>query len=402
VPVPRQTVDVIAGILHESHFIAEDDVPAMLVEHGKRIGARDVALYLVDYDQRYLVPVPDPNGAGREEAFIDGTMAGRCFRLLKVQESHIEDRGTRVWVPLIDGTERLGVLEFLFGDRPGAGVEESVISFAEVVAEIVVTKRVYGDLFEAVRRRRPMSLSAELLWQLLPPLTFGSDRVIITAALAPTHDVGGDAFDYAVNGDTARFAVFDAMGHGLAAGLMATVAVAAYRNGRRRRLDLIDTAALIDDAIATHVGDHRYVTGVLAELDLPTGRLRWCIAGHPRPFILRRGRIVRTLAAGAAIPFGLGTRPTVGEEALEPDDRVLLYTDGITEAQSADGEQFGVERFADLVSRASSEDTPPPETMRRLMHAVVEHQFESLRDDATALFVQWPGHGPERLAVDVD
>jgi serine/threonine protein phosphatase PrpC len=398
--VPGPTFDVISAFLHESHFMAPDDVPAMLVEHGRQLGALDVALYLVDYDQRYLVPVPDPQGVAREDAYIDGTIAGRCFRLLKVQESQLDHGGRRLWVPLVDGTERLGALEFVFGQPLGAGVEDSIMRFAEVVAEIVVTKRVYGDLFEQARRRRPMSLSAELLWQLLPPLTFGSDRVIITAALAPSHDVGGDAFDYAINGDAAQFAVFDAMGHGLAAGSMATIAVAAYRNGRRQGRDLSETAAFIDEAIATHVGDQSYVTGVLAELDLPTGRLRWCIAGHPRPFILRRGRIVRTLVAGADIPFGLGTRPGVGEESLEPDDRILLYTDGITEARSADGEQFGVERFADLLSRASSEDTPPPETMRRLMHAVVEHQFESLRDDATALFVQWPGHDLDRLAVE--
>jgi serine phosphatase RsbU (regulator of sigma subunit) len=245
-----------------------------------------------------------------------------------------------------------------------------------------------------------MSLAAELLWQLLPPLTFGTDGIVITAALAPVHDVGGDAFDYAVNGDSAQFAVFDAMGHGLPAGSMATIAVAAYRSSRRRGLGLAETAAFIDDAIATHVGGSRYVTGVLAQLELSSGRLRWCIAGHPRPVILRRGRIVRTLDSGAHVPFGLGARPAVGQESLEPDDRVLLYTDGITEARAASGEPFGLDRFADIVSRTSSEEMPPPEMMRRLMHAIVDHQVGELRDDATAVMVQWPGDAIGQLTVE--
>ncbi len=385
--------EVLAGMLGDSHFLTEDEVPGLLVEHGKALGARDVALYLVDYEQRVLVPVPMRRGVERQEVSIDATVAGRCFRSLSVQEVHADDGGRRVWVPVVDGTERLGVVELVFDWGQGERIDEVAPSFAALIAELVMTKSVYGDLFEGVRRRRPMSLAAELLWQLLPPLTFGSERVVITAAVAPIYDVGGDAFDYAVNADTARFAVFDAMGHGLAAGLMATIAVAAYRNARRAGLDLSATVALIDEAVSTHVGDGRYVTGVLAELDLSTGRLSWCIAGHPRPLILRHRRIVKSLEAGAHVPFGLGARPGVGHESLEPGDRVLLYTDGITEARSASGEMFGVERFADLVTRSSAESMPAPETMRRLMHALLDHQVGSLRDDATALIVQWPGYG---------
>jgi sigma-B regulation protein RsbU (phosphoserine phosphatase) len=59
----------------------------------------------------------------------------------------------------------------------------------------VLTKNAYGDLFHLVRRRQPMSLAAEIAWRLLPPLTFGTDRVVISAVLAPVYQVGGDSFD---------------------------------------------------------------------------------------------------------------------------------------------------------------------------------------------------------------
>jgi serine/threonine protein phosphatase PrpC len=392
---------MLADVLRDSHLSMEDDVPGLLARHVSEIGATDLVLYLVDYEQRFLVPVPAAGRAPGVAVDIDATVAGWCFRTLTVQTTHVNGGGRRVWVPVVDGTERLGVLKLDFADDGDAEQFDEVLpSLAALAAEMVMSKTAYGDLFERVRRRRPMSLAAELLWQLLPPLTFGSERVVITAAIAPAHDVGGDAFDYAVNGDSARFAVFDAMGHGLSSGLMTAVALAAYRNSRREGADLADTARTIDTAIETHIGDIRYVTGVLAELDLGSGRLRWCIAGHPRPFIVRRGRAVRTLETGASVPFGLGTVPGIGEETLEPGDRVFLYTDGITEGRGADGAPFGVARFIDLVSRTSADEMPPPETMRRLIHAVLAHQNDSLGDDATALIVQWPGHAAQQLTIE--
>jgi serine phosphatase RsbU (regulator of sigma subunit) len=67
-----------------------------------------------------------------------------------------------------------------------------------------------------------MSLAGEITWSLMPPLTFGTERVVISCVLAPAYDVGGDSFDYAVDATTARLAIFDAIGHGLNAGLLAT------------------------------------------------------------------------------------------------------------------------------------------------------------------------------------
>jgi serine phosphatase RsbU (regulator of sigma subunit) len=392
---------ILGSLVDASHVCRPDELPRLIVDHGKALGASDVVLYLVDYDQRVLVSLPRSAAEASTELSIEGTVAGRAFRTITLQEVAATGGGRRLWVPLVDGTERLGVLSFDFGPGTRRDATTDVTHLAGLVAMLVVTKTAYGDRLERVRRRQPMSLAAELAWQLLPPLTFGSDRVVISAALTPTYDLGGDSFDYAVDADVARFAVFDAMGHGLPAGIMSTIAVAAYRNGRRRGDGLLETVALIDRAIETHVGDGAYVTGVVAELDLVSGRLRWCTAGHPRPLLLRDGRIVRVLDQGAGIPFGLGlgTRPGIGEEALERGDRVLLYTDGIVEARSETGDLFGVERFIEVVHRASSERAVAPETLRRLIHAVVDHQFGALRDDATVLMVEWPGDEVERLTI---
>src|SRR5207244_5386712 len=157
-------------------------------------------------------------------------------------------------VPMVERNAQRGVI----GYQLAAGVApEEHEAFLDAVrrvtnqaSELVITKAAYGDFFERHRRLQPMSVASELAWQLLPPLTFGSDRVVISGALAPAYDVGGDSFDYGVDAHTARIAVFDAIGHGLEAGMLATVAVAAYRNSRRRRLKLAETAAAVDEAIA--------------------------------------------------------------------------------------------------------------------------------------------------------
>ncbi len=384
-------------LVEASHLVVPDDVPSLLVEHARRLGADDAALYLVDYEQRVLAPVPNPDGPDREEVVIDATLAGRCYRTLEIQQTTGDDGRARMWVPVLDGVERLGVLELSFGaEEPDL---DEVRVLAGLIAEVVMTKQAYGDLFERVRRRQPMSVAAELAWRLLPPLTFGTDRLVISGVVAPAYQLGGDSFDYSVDAQTARIAVFDAMGHGLEAGLLASVAMAACRSSRRAGSDLVGSAAAIDGAVATQFGLDRFVAAVLAELDLASGRLRWSVCGHPPPLLLRNGRIVKTLAGDVAPPLGVSGAVVVSEEMLEPADQVLFFTDGVVEARSASGEFFGVERLVDMVIRTSAAGAPAPETMRRLLHAILEHQEGELQDDATIVVVEWRGPGSRHLEV---
>ncbi|MEN3314411.1 MAG: hypothetical protein V7605_645 [Acidimicrobiaceae bacterium] len=388
----------LAEFLRASHLAVPDDVPALIVEYARGLGAGDAALYLVDYEQRLLVPLPSRGGPVRDEVVINSTLAGRCYRTLDIQQTTSEDGRGRVWAPVLDGAERLGVLELAFdpADEPAL---DDVADFAGMVAEVVMSKQVYGDFFERVRRRRPMSVAAELAWRLLPPLTFGTDRLVISAVLSPVYELGGDSFDYSVDADTARISIFDAMGHGLEAGLMASVAMAACRNSRRTADDLVGSTAAIDRAISAQFGPDRFVTGVLADLDLASGRLQWSVSGHPPPLLLRNGRIVKTLKADVGLPFGIGGTAVVAEEMLERADQVLFFTDGVVEARSPDGEFFGVDRLVDMVSRASASATPAPETMRRLIHAILDHQEGELQDDATIVVVEWRGPGARLLEV---
>jgi serine phosphatase RsbU (regulator of sigma subunit) len=119
-------------------------------------------------------------------------------------------------------------------------------------------------------------------------------------------------------------------------------------------------------------------------------------AGHPGGIVLRNGKAVRVLPTPTALPVTLGDRrpPAVVRESLEPGDILLLYTDGIVEARTRDGEAFGVDRLIDFAGKAAADGLPPPEMVRRLVHAILEYQGDHLQDDATVLLAQWHEPAP--------
>jgi serine phosphatase RsbU (regulator of sigma subunit) len=270
------------------------------------------------------------------------------------------------------------------------------VMVGQLMGEMVVTCDLYSDVVERVRRREPMRLAAEMLRAQLPPLTFATGRTVVAGILEPCYDVGGDAFDYAVNGDTAHLALFDAVGHGSAGGMraviLASIALAAYRNARRAGMDLTATYHHLDDAVRTH-DRTGLITAVLAELDQNTGMLQVISAGHPSGIVLRNGRVATVLPTPTALPVTLGDRrpPVVIQEALQPDDRVLLYTDGIIEARGEDGSPFGLDRLIAFASSALAEHLPAAETVRQLVHAILAYQQNCLQDDATVLMIHWKG-----------
>ncbi|WP_327004298.1 serine/threonine-protein phosphatase [Dactylosporangium sp. NBC_01737] len=274
-----------------------------------------------------------------------------------------------------------------------AAVVEELRELAAVLAEILVVRQRSSDALERTRRRLPMQIAAEIIWNLLPPLTFATGDAAVSGILEPCYDVGGDAFDYTLNGDVLHVAVFDAVGHGIAASALTALAIAAYRNARRCGLDLVDTYRSVDKWVhAQHPDD--YVTAVLGELDVRTGVYRRISAGHPEELLLRDARLVKALAGPTALPLGLGylgdPLPDVAEEMLEPGDALLVYTDGVVEARTVTGDFFGVERLTEFVTRALADKMPAPETMRRMIREVLTYQqHEQLPDDATAVLVEW-------------
>ena len=219
-------------------------------------------------------------------------------------------------------------------------------------------------------------------WGLLPPLTFTSPELIISGFVQPSFGIVGDAFDYAVTGRTASVAIFDAMGHGLESSRMANDAVAVNRNARRAGADAATIVAMVGEVVEEHT-DTRFVTTQAADLDLDTGRVTVANAGYLPPLHLRGGRKPQLVECAPSLPSGLGGTPTTVTVELEPGDTLLFRTDGISEARSPAGEQFGDERLTELVSRLVDEELPAAEVLRQSVAAVLDHQGDRAGDDAT-------------------
>ena len=390
-------VALLSSFLRRTHLSHPSELADIVVDELEdALGAVDVVLFLVNAEQTELVPVPSERSPARGEQLIEGTMAGRCFAASTVLSapSELPDR-RRVWLPVLDGTDRLGALELTTTAPLGEVARDLVLvleRFSHTVASAVLSKGQYSDVFEQVRRSREMTLGSELIGSMLPPATFATNGLVITAMLEPAYANGGDAYDYALNDGTAHLAVLDGMGHGLEAAGAATFALAAYRHSRRRGLGLTDTRAAMDVAVGAQFHGSRFVTAVLAELDTVTGQLRWLSAGHPPPLLVRNGRVLGTLDVESSTPLGLllhDGQTAIGSEDLEPGDSVLFYSDGVTEARQGDGRLFGLEGLSGFIEREAAAQVSTPETLRRLRRAIMSHHREALSDDATALLVDW-------------
>jgi serine phosphatase RsbU (regulator of sigma subunit) len=349
-------------------------------------------VWLADHQMRTLVhlTVDEPS----EPLPVNGSLGGRAFIASEVHVSESDGR-VHAWFPLLDGVDRIGVLEVGVADLPDDR-RRDLEGFASVATAEIVTRGQYTDLFTSTRRLREMSLSAELQWQLLAPNSFSVEHLAVAGMMEPAYEIGGDSYDYAHREGQLQFAIFDAVGHDLRASLIATLSVTAYRHARRKGLDLRATGAAIDDAIRAQFR-RVFTTGQLAELDTATGELRWLNAGHPVPLMIRHGQ-VSTLEGRPRLPFGLahlgnGTEVEIAHVQLEPGDAVLLYTDGVIEAKRVGHEDFGIERLAEFLHTADAAGFEPAETLRRLSNAVLDFNDGSLQDDATTLLVKWRPEG---------
>lgn len=325
---------------------------------------------------------------------VDGTLAGRAYQTVQAQTQLESEGRTRLWLPVGIGSHRLGVLSATFADAVSADQMAALGRLADAAGVLLQAKSAYGDTIVLLRRSHHLGVAAELHYSVLPPLSYATTEVTVSAALEPCYAVAGDAVDYSVDPGRTQVAIFDGMGHGLHSAQCAVFTVAAYRSARRAGLGLVEVLDSVDEALVTGLGGELFSTAVMADLDTDTGLLTWVNAGHPFPLLLRGGKLIKVLETDPRPPLGLGhlladEGPHLGQEQLEPGDMILLYSDGVVEARSPEGEFFGVERLAELVTIQLAGGLDAPETMRRVVRELLTHHAEQLTDDATLLMLEW-------------
>jgi len=389
---------LLGALLDQAHDLPPRLLAPLVAEEIAKIGGRDVSILLQDYDQLTLTPLPVSRLVLGEPQDIDGSPAGRAFLRGESVESPMDD-GVRVYLPLLNSGDHVGVLALTL-DSPSDDDRRLLRRLAGLVGALMAAKNGYTDLFSRVRRREAMTVAAEIQWSLLPPLSMTAARVAVAGILEPAYDIAGDSFDYVLNENILHLAVIDAMGHGLNAAVLATVAIGAYRHARRTDIGLAELYAYMDKAIDQQFGPEQFVTAQMSRLDIATGRLEWVNAGHPPPLLLRGGKVIRRLEGPGTLPVGFGgAQPQISELDLQPGDRLLFFTDGLVEERWAEGEQFGEDRLIEVIERVSPGGANVREAVRTFSHTLMRERGGVTTDDATLLLVEWRGGDASRLVI---
>jgi hypothetical protein len=384
----------IAALLTAVERAAPGEAVSVLLPILRRdLGALDVWFLITDHASEYLARFTRPYGEDAiEQVPISGTVPGEVLRVQRPRLD-VSSARTSMYAPVTARGEAIGVLQVNFPAGIGDATDRlgQVSAVAHALAYIVITNRRYTDLFEWGQRSVPLGLAAEIQRRLMPEsFTCEAAQATIAAWLEPAATVAGDTFDYSFDRSAVHISLTDAMGHQLAAAMLATVLVNSLRNSRRRHLDVAEQAVRANEALAAHAEADQFVTGLLLHIDLITGATKVINAGHV-PFYFQRGDIVEAVTLPADLPFGMfeQTRYTVHHLSLRPHDRLLLVTDGMLERNAT---QVDIP-----ASLTAMRDLHPREVVQDLTRQVVTTTGGLLEDDATVLCLDWYGqHRTER------
>jgi serine phosphatase RsbU (regulator of sigma subunit) len=372
---PHAVVPVLAGVL-EDH-----------------LGAKETTLLLADYSESVLERFDSAAtiGSGNRPIPLEGTSAGRAYRL-QIPVIDEEGPGWTGHFPVSVRSERFGVLMVVLSAPPEPEVAVVLQVVSRTLGYVVASARRYTDVFERVRRSRNLALAAEMQWELLPVLGYVGAEFSLAGALEPAYEVAGDNFDYAVEAEQVWISITDAMGHGLRAAMLASLAVNAIRNKRRGGGGLVEQAALAGHVVGEQFGGADFVAGLLMRIDLHTGRAEAVNAGQGLVWRLRGGDVGRVdLKADPPLGPFPEIRYQVQPVDLAQGDRLVLVSDGVLEAGPVRGDAFGAARLGALLDRVR--DRSPLECVRLVVDAVKAYQQGDLRDDATVVCLDWFGPG---------
>ncbi|MFJ3666793.1 PP2C family protein-serine/threonine phosphatase [Streptomyces sp. NPDC090106] len=375
-----------------------DALRAALVE---QYGAEDVELFMADYGMTVLQPVSVPPHE-LEPLSLYNSPAGRTFGSQRPYREELREGRTRLHLPVSVRGDRVGVLSVTFG---GDGVsrerESELLEIADVLGREVVVAERDTDLYLQARRKDRLTLAAEMQWQLLPGCGCTRPEYDLGAQLEPAYAIFGDNFDWAATADRLTLYVTNGMGEGIEAALLTNLAINALRNARRAGIPIADQAALADQAVYAHYQGRCYLSVLMFDFDLATGRALVVDAGSPQLLRLRGGTVER-IAFDAQLPLGMfeETDYVAQRFQVESGDRLVFVSDGVHAVASPKGEAYGEAALARAIH--STRLLPAAEVPRAILRELTGHRGETAADDdALIVCLDWRGRTPEQGAAEL-
>ena len=377
-----------------------DVVDVLGAELAEMVEAREVSLLIANFSGTAVhrmshVTAQDSLCDGRNERVEALPLEGsRYQRVLLTQSPDIVHDGddSLVLVPVTERGDAIGILELSMTRHPDAETVDYLVAAAHALAYVLIASRRYTDLFEWAQRDVPFSIAAEIQRRLLPS-SYAAEGGPFTLAgwLEPSHNAGGDTFDYSIDRDYLYLSITDAMGHSTVAALLATLTVGSLRNSRRKLASPEEQADAANVALLMQASPEQFVTGQIVRVRLADGAAELVTAGHPAPYLVREGR-ARTVRVTSGPPLGVhrGAYEADGLR-LQPGDRLLFLTDGYLERNAVHVDIEGM--------LAATVDRHPRQIVQEFAGTILAATGGDLRDDATVLCFDWYGPTGSRNAT---
>jgi phosphoserine phosphatase RsbU/P len=300
--------------------------------------------------------------------------------------------------PLSDAEGCLGMIALYSSVRVRRFSEQDLELLASLATVAAIRIRSITHAEAAAARQvvdRELDLAREVQMAMLRRRPPTRSEVDLAAHLAPARIVGGDFYDFVLDGDSLWFIVADVSGKGMAAAMMMAVAQTLFRAIAPTGLSLGGAMARMNDELTRDNDGVMFVTAFGGRLALASGRLELANAGHNLPYCLRSGGKVELVRATNSMAFGVmeGVGYPVTELRLAPDDALLLYTDGVCDAVDSSGESFGTDRIERFLAR-HRELRPAGALVQGLFDAVNGFAGNAPQeDDITVAVVHYTGSG---------
>ena len=272
-----------------------------------------------------------------------------------------------------------------------------ILMIIVILHVIAKNQRKYRSLNEQkTKMDRDLHVASVIQMDMLPDKFPGkADRsdVQLYAKLIPAKEVGGDLFDFYFRDDKLFFCIGDVSGKGIPASLVMACTRSIFHtvSAHESMPDRIMTS--MNKTIADINKSNMFVTLFVGVLDLPTGHMYYCNAGHDAPLLVGAG--VGPLPCDANIPAGFMPEweYSLQETDVYPGTTIFLYTDGLTEAENANHAQFRIERVKEVAADVLAEQNQEPrQLIERMIDAV--HTFvgdAEQSDDLTIMAIQYVG-----------
>ena len=220
----------------------------------------------------------------------------------------------------------------------------------------------------------------------------------IFGSLTPAKAVGGDLFDFYIHDEKLFFCIGDVSGKGVPASLVMAVARSLFRNVSAHVSEPEPIVKALNDAMTQSNDSNMFVTIFVGVLDLATGQLRYCNAGHDAPLLIGAEGCT-SLPCDPNLPIGVmeDWRFTQQDLTMQPGSTIFLYTDGLNEAENKDHEQFGMERVVQTAEQTKAEGITQSEAIVGRMTEDVTRFVDGAEqsDDLTMLAIRYTGNNDE-------